>query len=247
MTTSINPSIIKQFLLSRVKNQQENYLHPPYNLEEQLMEALTKGKEELALEIINRINKLEGATLANDPVRSRKNGLIAMCTLFTRAIIKGGVHPETAFHLSDAYILELEKYSTLESINMLEYDMLYHFLKTLKDESTLHNYSRTVNQAISYIYENILQELSLEIVAAKVFVHPNYLSGKFKREVGSSITEFINKRRIEESKYFILHTDTSISDIALLFKFCNQSYYTALFKKFNSITPREFREIKQEA
>lgn len=245
MTTSISPSIIKQFLLSRVRNQQENYLHPPYNLEEQLMEALSKGKEELAFDILKRINKLKGAKLANDPVRSRKNSLIAMCTLFTRAIIKGGVHPETAFHLSDTYIMELEKYQTLDAIEMLEYDMLQHFLKTLKDESSNHNYSRTVNQAISYIYENILKDLSLEIVAANVFVHPNYLSGKFKREVGISITEFINKRRIEESKYFILHTDTSISDIALLFKFCNQSYYTVLFKKYNSITPREFKEISQ--
>ncbi|PLR96538.1 helix-turn-helix transcriptional regulator [Bacillus sp. T33-2] len=243
MTPSINPAVIKQFLLSRVRNQQENYLHPPYNMEQQLMAAITRCDDGLAVEILDKINGLEGATLATEPVRSRKNSLIAMCTLFTRAIIKGGIHPETAFHLSDAYILEFEKHSSLEALNRLEYDMLYHFIKTLKEETTVRNYSRTVNLAISYIYENILQELSLEIIANQVFANPAYLSAKFKKETGVSLTSFINKRRIEESKYFLMHTETSISDIALLFKFCNQSYYTSLFKKHNGVTPREYREI----
>ncbi|AIE59035.1 AraC family transcriptional regulator [Bacillus methanolicus] len=246
MKPSINPAIIKQFLLSRVQNQERNYFHPPFNLEQQLMDAIARADEKRAQEILLEINKLEGATLATDPVRSRKNSLIAMCTLFTRAIIKGGIDPETAFHLSDTYIMELEKHNNIEILNELEYEMLYHFIKTVKDKGAGINYSRTVRMAISYIYENILQELSLNIIAQHVFVHPSYLSSQFKKEVGISITNFINKKRIEESKYFLIHTDTSISDIALLFKFCNQSYYTSLFKKYNGMTPKEFRELKQE-
>lgn len=210
------------------------------------MDAIARADEKRAQEILLEINKLEGATLATDPVRSRKNSLIAMCTLFTRAIIKGGIDPETAFHLSDTYIMELEKHNNIEILNELEYEMLYHFIKTVKDKGAGINYSRTVRMAISYIYENILQELSLNIIAQHVFVHPSYLSSQFKKEVGISITNFINKKRIEESKYFLIHTDTSISDIALLFKFCNQSYYTSLFKKYNGMTPKEFRELKQE-
>ena len=242
MSTTINPSVIKQFLLSRIHNTQENYTHPPYNYEQQLLDAIYFGDEGRAKEVLIKINNLKGATLAHYPIRSRKNALIVVCTLFTRAIIKGGVYPETAFHLSDAYILEIEKVNKLEKLQQLEYDMLHHFIKTLKDESTVQNYSHPVNLAISYIYENILHELTLETIAAHVYVHPSYLSSKFKQEVGVTVTDFINKKRTNESKYFLLHTNTSISDIALLFKFCNQSYYTSLFKKHTGMTPRQFRQ-----
>lgn len=125
-----------------------------------------------------------------------------MCTLFTRAIIKGGIDPETAFHLSDTYIMELEKHNNIEILNELEYEMLYHFIKTVKDKGAGINYSRTVRMAISYIYENILQELSLNIIAQHVFVHPSYLSSQFKKEVGISITNFINKNESKNPNIF---------------------------------------------
>lgn len=245
MKSMINPSVIKQFLENRIQHKKDNFIHPPYELEQQLLDAVSLGNQKLAEEILKKINQLDRAILANNPIRSRKNALIAICTLFTRAIIKGGVYPEMAFVLSDANIIEIEKFQDLEELDQFEYEMLSHFIQTLDEEKNAHNYSHPIKLAITYIYDNILNELSLDIISKHVFVHPNYLSFRFKKEVGSTITEFINKKRLEESKYFLVHTNTSISHIALLFKFCNQSYYTSLFKEYTSVTPREFRQINQ--
>jgi two-component system, response regulator YesN len=244
LSSTISKAVIKEFLNTRIKNRQNDFIHPPYNLEQQLLDAVRFGHEEAAIKTLKKINKLESATLANNTLRSKKNSMIAICTLFTRAIIKGGVYPEVAFNLSDTFIREIENISDLEELKKFEYTMLTQFIRTLKKESDIKNYSRVVNLAIDYIYENILQELTLEIIAQHARVNPSYLSYRFKNEVGVTITEFINKKRIEESKYFLLHTETSISDIALLFRFCNQSYYTALFKKYNGLTPKVFRQIK---
>jgi len=241
MENKISSTIIKKFLLSRIHNQQIEYSHPPYDYEQQLLDAIMLGSQKKAKEILTKINKLEAATLASSPIRSKKNSLIAICTLFTRAIIKGGVNPETAFNLSDAYIRELEKINDHYNLAELEYEMLYQFIETLKNDSSTKKFSHPITLAISYIHENILHDLSLELVAKQVFINPSYLSSKFKKEVGLTISDFINKQRIEESKYFLLNTNTTISDIALLFKFCNQSYYSALFKKYNGVTPGQFR------
>lgn len=54
------------------------------------------------------------------------------------------------------------------------------------------------------------------------------------------------QKKIEESKYFLLHSELSISDISNLFRFCNQSYYTALFKKYTGVTPKDFRELNHQ-
>jgi AraC-like DNA-binding protein len=49
------------------------------------------------------------------------------------------------------------------------------------------------------------------------------------------------KTRVNESKYYIRYTNTKISDIANLYQFCNQSYFTQAFKKFIGLTPNEYR------
>jgi AraC-like DNA-binding protein len=39
------------------------------------------------------------------------------------------------------------------------------------------------------------------------------------------------------------HTSSSLLDIALLFGFSDQSYYTSLFRKYNGITPGKYKQL----
>jgi YesN/AraC family two-component response regulator len=239
--TSIQSSIVKKFLKTRMENQQNLFAHPSYTLEQQLTHCVTRGEEEEAKLILNQINRLDRATLADDHIRSTKNSLICSCVLFTRAIIKGGVLPEDAFNLSDVYIQHIERTHTKRELIELEYDMLLSFIETLKAEKRP-AYNYVVNRAITFIHEEILKDLSLEKISEQVNVHPSYLSKMFKESVGVGLIEFINRKRIEESKYFLLHSKLSLSNIAQLFKFCNQSYYTSLFKNYTAMTPKQYRD-----
>ncbi|MRH44023.1 helix-turn-helix domain-containing protein [Aquibacillus halophilus] len=230
-----------QFIAMRIKNRQNEYLHPSFLLESRLLEATTHGDQKEALTIIQSINKDQRPHLASIEIRSLKNSLICSCTLFTRAIIRGGVHPETAFTLSDTYILEIERQDDIVLLDKLEYQMLCHFIDVLNNEEKL-PYGKTINRAITYIHDHILEDLNLHVIGKHCFVNHSYLSHLFKKEVGYSIVHYINKKRVEEAKYLLLHTTSSISEIAMLFKFCNQSYFTAQFKQFEGLTPRQFRD-----
>ncbi|MFB6467180.1 AraC family transcriptional regulator [Cytobacillus sp. Hz8] len=238
--SSHHKSMIKKFLEIRTANQNNFYFHPSFTLEQKLLNSISKGEQEEAERVLREINNLERPVLAKDTRRSLKNSLICSCTLFTRAIIYGGVDPETAFNLSDAFIQKIEETDILNEIRELEYNMLYTFIKTLKNEQKT-TYQYVVNKAISFIHHEILNDLSLEKIASHLKIHPSYLSQVFKNEVGLSVTEYINKKRIEDSKYFLILDSLPISDIANLFKFCNQSYYTSLFKKYCGITPKQYR------
>ncbi|SDK16692.1 helix-turn-helix domain-containing protein [Sediminibacillus albus] len=235
-----NP-VVANYLTMKLENSHNEYYHPSFLLESQLLAAIAKGDADKAIRIIESINRDQRPKLAASPVRSIKNSLICSCTLFTRAMIKGGVHPELAFTLSDAYIMEIERLDNQQALDNLEYVMLSHFIQTIKAEEKM-PYGKIVNRAITYIQYHILQDLNLHTISAHCFVHPSYLSHLFKKEVGLSIVKYINRKRIEEAKYYLLHTTSSISEIALLFKFCNQSYFSAQFKLYEGMTPREFRD-----
>lgn len=242
----MNPStaqdkMIKSYFEARIKNKQEYYIHPPYQMEQKLVHAIRKGLHPEAIAALDAINGLKRATLAKDQIRSLKNSMIGSCTIFTRAIIDGGVRPEHAFSLSDVYIMQIEETNEIEALNRLEYDMVHSFIKTLIQEKKP-SYNLIINKTISFIHDEIMNSLSLKQIAAHVKVHPIYLSKLFKQQVGLTITEFIARERIEESKYLLLHSSMKISDISIFFDFCNQSYYTRLFRKYTKMTPLQFRD-----
>lgn len=227
--------------MNRMRYLRENFVHPPVDYEEELLEAIRTGNEQGAKQALAKINELEAAVLAAYPLRSKKNALIASCTLFTRAIIKGGVDPEIAFHLSDKIIMDIEKIGDVDRAVQFEYEMLVQFVSVVRREQEELPYSHLVNLAIYYIRQNIFEDLALPQIAAHLNVHPSYLSDRFGRETGMSLTHYVNSRKIEESKHMLLYTNRPISEIAFTFKFCSQSYYTQLFKKFTGVTPRQFR------
>ena len=45
------------------------------------------------------------------------------------------------------------------------------------------------------------------------------------------------KSRVDESKYYIRYTNTKISDIAVFYQFCNQSYFIKVLKSILAIHP----------
>lgn len=237
---AVSKKIIKRFIEERVKNKENFFIHPSYNSEQKMLQALSKGLLEEAAQALDAINRQERATLARDQLRSLKNSLICTCTLFTRAIINGGVHPEPAYNLSDVFIKQIEETNGIDSLKELEYEMLHSFIWTLRQEKKP-AYNSIINKTIAFIHNEIFADLPLERLAANVNIHPSYLSSLFKKEVGLSIAEYISRTKIEDSKYFLVHSDLSILDIAVLLGFCNQSYYTRQFKKYVSMTPLQYR------
>lgn len=231
---------IKQFFEEKAENHINSFFHPSYALEQQLMDAIIRCDLDEAHSVLNQINSLERAKLASDPIRSLKNSLICSCTLFTRAIIKGGALSEDAFSLSDVMIRQIEKIDSLEALKELEYEMVAWFIDRLKSTDRL-EYNRVVNRAVTYIHQHINHELSLEKIALFSGVHPGYLSKIFKESVGMSIPDYINRKKIDDSKYYLLHSRESLSEIAQMFGYCNQSYYTSLFKKYNGLTPKQYK------
>lgn len=232
---------IKRFFEIRAENNLNFYYHPSYALEQQLMECISRCDQKGAVEALDKINSLERAKLASEPIRSLKNSLICSCTLFTRAIINGGVLPEDAFNLSDVMIQQIEKTDSPDQLKELEYEMVGCFIDTLKATEKL-EYNPLVYKAITYIHREIFNdELSLEKISEFAGVHPGYLSKVFKESVGMIIPEYINRKKIEDSKYFLLHTNSRLGEIAQMLSYCNQSYYTSLFKKYVGMTPGQFK------
>ncbi len=227
----------------KMENLNSFYKHPSYYLERKLLSAMKRCLKEDVVQILDMINSMERAKLADSPLRSTKNSLIGSCTLFARAAIESNVNPEDAYSLSDVFIYEIERVMELHKLQQLEYDMALEYVDLIEIERTA-QYPLTVAKAIQYIHENISEDISLIHVATHTKTSKEYLSTLFKKEVGYGVVEYIQLQKVEESKYFLELTSMTISEISELFNFCNPGYYSKVFKKFELVTPNQYRKSK---
>ncbi|WP_139905352.1 AraC family transcriptional regulator [Clostridium thermarum] len=235
-------NIYKKLEETLAKNKYTSYVHPPYELERKLVIAIQEMDYEKSLSILKEINSLERAQLSKRPLLSLKYSLIGSCTLFARAVIEVGLDAETSFMLSDYYINKIDEAATFDDVQALEYLMLGDFIKVLRKNKEF-TYNSLINRVISYIRKNIEENFTLQDISSYVGVHPNYLSAAFKKEVGKTLSEYINEHKIASIKLYIKHTNLSISEISYTFNFSHVTYFSRFFKKHTGMTPMDYRKL----
>lgn len=232
----------KQYYGEIYKDREQMFRHTSYALEERLINAVTTGDEDTAVFVLKEINRSGNkAVLASDSVRSAKNSIICTCVFLARATIRVGVATDEAFALSDAIIRRIEEFQSKEDTLAYEETLLIQFIQLIHRKK-LSGFPRVIHRAIHYIDAHLSEKLRLGDIALYSGVTPQYLSGLFSREMHMGITNYISKRKVQESTYFISHKDYSIADVAALYGFSGQSYYITVFKKFMGMTPGEYRE-----
>lgn len=97
-------------------------------------------------------------------------------------------------------------------------------------------------QAIGFIDKNYTEEtISLDRVAQKVNISPNYFSAMFSQEMGQTFIEYLTGKRITEAKRLLRQTDMRSSEIAFAVGFRDSHYFSFVFKKVAGCTPSEYR------
>ncbi|MGZ9652991.1 helix-turn-helix transcriptional regulator [Bacillus cereus] len=186
-----------------------------------------------------------GTLCINSELRNRKNQAIAGITLATRYAIAGGMPSDCAFTISDFYINNLEKLKDIRSVEELVREALYTFAERVEFYKK-GNCSKNIERCKNFIYTNIYKKITLQDLSDYTQKNPMYLSTLFRKEVGMSLSRYIQGEKIREAKKLLILTDYSLSDISNLLNFSTQSYFTKIFKNYTNITPLQYRKKKKE-
>ena len=119
----------------------------------------------------------------------------------------------------------------------------------LRDNESKKQQRDLLTQALRFIDRYFPEEsISLEKVARKVNVSPNYFSAIFSQEVGQTFIEYLTNKRIDEAKRMLRQTDKRSSEVAVAVGYKDPHYFSFVFKKVTGLTPNEYRrENRQQA
>jgi len=224
------------------KSRQETSYHASYEREREMFECIKEGRKADLLKkltISDRDGKI-GVLSKKSHLRSEKNLVIACITLATRYAIEGGLQQEIAYTMSDLYIQSVEDIDTVTRVNTFLEHALYDFADRV-EKVKHYRYSKPINECLSYIFKHLYEEITLVHLSKITNMHQNYLSARFKKEVGISFSEYVLKQKIEEAKKLLSYSDHTISEIYSWLNFHDQGHFTKVFKKYTGTTPKKYR------
>ena len=102
--------------------------------------------------------------------------------------------------------------------------------------------SACVQKALAYINENLSASLTISEVAENVFVSPDTLSRRFKKEMGESVGRYIDGIILYKAEQLLSGSDLPLSQISAELGFYDQFYFSRRFKEKFSVSPLKYRQ-----
>lgn len=226
-----------------IEGQSPQAIHNTLALEQTLANIVRKGDTAALREWIKNAPAVRGGILASEQLRQMKNTFIVTATLISRAAIRGGMDIDDALSLSDAYIQKCEFLFSVDRITNLQYHMVLDYTEQVEKIRNGKTPSKLVMEVSNYIQHHLSEPVDIEALAKSLFVSRTHLAAKFKKESGTTLTDFILKEKVEEAKRLLRYTDKTTTAIAAYLGFSSQSHFTKVFQKYAEKTPTEYRKL----
>ena len=224
------------------KEKEPNQTHNTLLIEDALMSIVRRGDTVALRRWLSSAPAVHGGTIAGDQLRQMRNLFIVTATLSSRAAIRGGMSENDAFSLSDAYIRRVELMTDHDGILNLQYNMLIEFTEQVEKLRRGEHVTKLSLDVSNYVRHHLSEPVSVEKMAKEFFLSRPYLSAKFKRETGLTLTDYILGEKTEEAKRLIRYTDKSLPAIGSYLGFSSQSHFIRVFRKYSGVNPGEYLE-----
>lgn len=178
----------------------------------------------------------------DDSLRNLKNYTIIFNTLLRKAAELGKVHPYYIDKISSDFAVKIEKLTSVEEGKKLHYYMIDTYCRLVRLHSSK-DHSPIIQKLTTRIDADLTADLSLHKQADELGVNASYLSNLFKKEIGTTYTDYVNKKRIDYAKQLLNTTSCQVQSIAQKCGIFDLNYFSKVFKKYEGVTPIKYREM----
>jgi AraC-like DNA-binding protein len=216
--------------------------HNTLAIEETLMDIVRRGDSVALRAWFSKAPAVKGGTIAPNELRQLKNTFIVSATLASRAAIRGGLPEDDAFALSDGFIQRAELLSDHGRLLNLQYSMILEFTEQVEKLHRGKHATRLATDVANYVRHHLSEPISTEKMAAELFMSRPYLSAKFKKETGETLTGYVHREKTEEAKRLLRYSDKTAAAISAYLGFSSHGHFIRVFKQYAGMTPNEYRE-----
>ncbi|MFB9080290.1 two-component regulator propeller domain-containing protein [Flavobacterium procerum] len=197
--------------------------------------ALNKLPDLILTDVIMPV--MNGLELCKNIKANLKTSHIPLMMLSAKALVQDrldGIDSGADMYLSKPFDMDILRSSLVQLIKsrQIMFNKFYNGLTPKAKEKTTTLDNEFIRNVLNYIVENISEyDLSVEVLASKMFLSRSQLYRKLKTLTGVSVNEFIRNVRLEKAKELIELGNDNISEISIKVGFSSPSYFTKCYKE----------------
>ncbi len=169
-----------------------------------------------------------------------KGLLLELVVAMSRAAVEAGAPQSEVLGLGFKHLTELAAIDDDEDLSAWLRNACERIFSAVErcQPSSL---SPSITRALDFMRNYLEREITRDEVARAAGVSPGHLSELMKDRTGRSFVDLLRELRVEKACQRLAQTEDTLSDIALACGFCDQSYFTHVFREARGMTPRQYR------
>lgn len=234
-TVNIAPEFQVSYARDMVKRMEES--------RKALLHSLRLGNQDQSIRLLHDFMQYNwlNPTMSQTVDRNRLMIFIGFCEI---SLADCGIHPTYRLMVVNYLQKQVMECTNAERLNTMPEFIVRCFCATVRRRRGMH-LSVVVQRAVNYIHLNLSEDLSLLALAQVVERSPEYLSGRFHKETGMTVTQYVQHYRLEEAAWLLKNSEYPIQDIALQVGISDSCYFAKLFRKKYGVTAQQFRMTEQ--
>lgn len=142
--------------------------------------------------------------------------------------------------IMNQYYAEISSFDVdkIQSISNLAEMLVKHILL---ENMLKPNYDENIQRALNYINENLDKDLTIQNISKNTNISKSVLYRYFHRFFNCTVSQYINKKRIDKAIDLLTKSDLSIEEIAQQIGFSSGSYFSKTFKKEKGLSPLKYK------
>lgn len=105
------------------------------------------------------------------------------------------------------------------------------------------HFDERIRKTMFEIRSRICHPITLDQLAEVANLSKDHYIRLFKREVGCTPQQYINRKKIEQAQLLLFTEDYPVKNVAYMLGFEDHSYFNRLFRQRTGFTPKQYREM----
>lgn len=212
-----------------------------YRKEALFMNAVQKGNAREALTYLRETEKASRNLLATPSIQVEQAGITITRAMARIAAYNAGVPAYLIHRITIKYSKRIMNVSTLEKLKKEKNNMIREICQAVLDLKT-QNYSVLVQSIIYIINQDYAKDITVSSIAKELNISESYLVSRFRKEIGETPLQYLQKIRLEQASRILASSQASIRDVSDSVGIPDSNYFVKLFKKQYGMTPSKYQK-----
>ena len=226
--------------LSIQSEYESDYSEMSTRLKHLLESAIITGNMDLVRQVKTIAEQSKDVTtILEEELDIQKLYIASTITSFVEIAIKQGLPKDVAQVAKKKFYIKIARCRNQIELEHYNFEMVEELIEAMNQYS-MSRYSPIIKMAIEYIHNHKFKFIYAKDVANAIHVNRSYLSEKFSKETGQTITDYIHKVKMDYAIQLMESNFYKFNEIAELLGYTNYAYFSKVFKKIYRETPYNY-------